>query len=232
MWTISDLKAKGKAAMKANYKNSVIAGILLALFGAGTASGTRSTMTQEQQQTVTDASSSLTPEELAIIAIAVIGASLVVCAIALVLRIFVFNPLNVGCHRFFRLNVEDNTTPLGVIKEGFSDYGRVFFTLFLRDLFLALWCLLLVIPGIVKAYSYRMVPYILKDNPELSAIDVITKSREMMNGNKWNAFVLDLSFIGWFLLSLLTCGILSIFYTNPYYYNTCAALYTELKKNA
>ena len=232
MWTISDLKAKGKAAMKANYKNSVIAGILLALFGVGTVSGTRSTMTPEQQQELTDSTSGLSSEQLAIIAAAVIGAALFVFVISLVLRIFVFNPLNVGCFRFFRLNVEDNTTPLGVIKEGFSDYGRVFITLFLRDLFLTLWCMLFVIPGIVKAYSYRMVPYILKDNPELSATEVITKSREMMNGNKWSAFVLDLSFIGWFLLSVLTCGILTIFYTNPYYYNTCAALYTELKKNA
>ena len=232
MWTISDLKAQGKAAMKANYKNSVIAGIIMALFSVGTASGTRSTLTPEQQQELTDSTSGLSSEQLAIIAAAVIGAALFVFAISLVLRIFVFNPLNVGCFRFFRLNVEDNTTSLGVIKEGFSDYGRVFITLFLRDLFLTLWCMLFVIPGIVKAYSYRMVPYILKDNPELSATEVITKSRQMMNGNKWNAFVLDLSFIGWWCLTALTCGILGIFFTNPYYYNTSAALYTELKKNA
>ena len=67
-------------------------------------------------------------------------------------------------------------------------------------------------------------------NPELSATEVITRSRMMMNGHKWNAFVLDLSFIGWFLLTIITCGIVGILWTNPYYSNTNAALYLELKK--
>ena len=74
-----------------------------------------------------------------------------------------------------------------------------------------------------------MVPYIIKDNPELSATEVITRSREMMNGNKWKAFLLDLSFIGWFLLSIITLGIAAFFWVGPYVYSTEAALYLELK---
>ena len=77
-----------------------------------------------------------------------------------------------------------------------------------------------------------MVPYIVKDNPELSATEVITKSREMMNGNKWRAFVLDLSFLGWIILSIITCGILFVFWTYPYIESTNAALYSELSKDA
>jgi len=76
-----------------------------------------------------------------------------------------------------------------------------------------------------------MVPYIIKDNPELSATEVITKSRKMMDGNKWRAFLLDLSFIGWLLLSLITLGIVGLLWTNPYMQNTNAALYQELSKN-
>ena len=79
-------------------------------------------------------------------------------------------------------------------------------------------------------YSYRMVPYIIKDNPELSATEVITRSREMMNGNKWRAFLLDLSFIGWILLCVITLGIAAFFWVGPYMSSTDAALYLELKK--
>ena len=83
--------------------------------------------------------------------------------------------------------------------------------------------------GIIKAYSYRMVPYILKEHPELSGTKAITLSRQMMNGHKWNAFVLDLSFIGWIILSALTLGILHIFYVGPYIQATDAELYEALK---
>ena len=101
--------------------------------------------------------------------------------------------------------------------------------MFLRNLFVALWSLLLVIPGIIKLYSYRLVPYILKEHPEISGTQVITISRQMMNGHKWNTFVLDLSFIGWMLLSALTFGILHLFYVGPYMQATDAELYEAVK---
>jgi uncharacterized membrane protein len=77
-----------------------------------------------------------------------------------------------------------------------------------------------------------MVPYIIKDNPELSATQVITRSREMMNGHKWNAFVYDLSFIGWYLLGCITCGIALAFYVYPYKLNADAQLYLAIKKQS
>ena len=92
-----------------------------------------------------------------------------------------------------------------------------------------LWSLLLVVPGIVKLYSYRMVPYILAEHPELSANEVITRSRKMMNGNKWQAFKLDLSFIGWILLGTVTLGIVQVFWTSPYMESAQAALYLKLR---
>jgi uncharacterized membrane protein len=113
---------------------------------------------------------------------------------------------------------------------GFQDgWGNVVLVMFLKNLFLMLWTLLFIIPGIVKIYSYRMVPYILKEHPELSGTKAITLSRQMMNGHKWNAFVLDLSFIGWIILSALTLGILHIFYVGPYIQATDAELYEALK---
>ncbi|MEG1409942.1 MAG: DUF975 family protein [Terrisporobacter sp.] len=83
--------------------------------------------------------------------------------------------------------------------------------MFLMNLFIYLWSLLLLIPGIVKSYEYRMIPYILSEDPNISRSRAFEISKSMMNGNKWNAFELDLSFIGWYLLSVCTLGILSIF---------------------
>ena len=77
-----------------------------------------------------------------------------------------------------------------------------------------------------------MVPYILAEHPELSANEVITRSRKMMNGNKWQAFKLDLSFIGWILLSAFTFGVVHILYTGPYMNTALAGLYEELMQNA
>ncbi|MBQ7338041.1 MAG: DUF975 family protein [Clostridia bacterium] len=98
----------------------------------------------------------------------------------------------------------------------------------LITIFTALWSLLFVIPGIVKSYSYAMTYFILKDNPEMSANDAITESRKMMNGNKWRLFCLDFSFIGWILLSMLTCGLLVIL-VQPYMYTARAAFYESIK---
>jgi uncharacterized membrane protein len=149
---------------------------------------------------------------------------------SLVLSILVFNPLIVGCYRFFLKNSRGGAE-LNELGAGFKDdWGNVVLVMFLRNLFLALWTLLFIVPGIIKAYSYRMVPYILADDPEIGAKDAITLSRQMMDGHKWNTFVLDLSFIGWNLLSLLTFGLVGVFYANPYQFSTNAELYKVLKK--
>ncbi|MBR1628641.1 MAG: DUF975 family protein [Lachnospiraceae bacterium] len=86
----------------------------------------------------------------------------------------------------------------------------------------------MVVPGIVKAYSYMLVPYLIKDNPELSATEIIARSRELMRGHKWEAFVMDLSFIGWFLLGVITGNLVNIFWTNPYHESARAVFYLNL----
>ena len=168
--------------------------------------------------------------------LAVVGAVVfLIIAIALLLRgvlkIFVLNPLEAGCRNFLLRNATGESD-LGDIGFGFTpDYWRNVKTLFLRDLFRFLWGLLLIVPGIIKSYSYRMAPYILADRPELSGTEVLTLSRQMMDGHKWKTFVLDLSFIGWRILSALTLGMLGLFYVNPYRQCTNAELYRELKNS-
>ena len=149
-----------------------------------------------------------------------------------IIKVFIANPLEVGGCAFFKRNIEAGPAPVGTIGQGFRDYGHIFITLFLRDLLLCLWLLLLIIPGIIKSYSYRLVPFILAENPDMPASEVINRSREMMDGNKMQAFMLDLSFIGWILLGILSCGLGFIFWTGPYMRSTQAALYLKLKENA
>lgn len=219
----ASIKLAAKEAFKANYWKSVLAAFILSLFTTyySVSSGGA---TSSQGVDLSGFSSEQISELFAALAVTIV----VLVVIGVVLKIFVFNPLEVGGFRFFRKNVEEKNTGLDAIKEGFGDYGRTFVTLFLRDLFLSLWTMLFVIPGLVKTYSYMLVPYILKDNPELSATAAITRSRELMNGHKWEAFVLDLSFIGWYLLSGLTCGILNIFWTEPYRQSARAKFYLAL----
>ena len=169
----------------------------------------------------------------AVIVVAVIIGIIVVAiimAIVFALSAFLLNPIDAGCKRFFTKNLDE---PVEIAKNVLyvfdHNYINVVKTLFFRDLYLVLWSLLFVIPGIIKGYEYRMIPYLMAEHPEMSTKEAFAKSKEMMSGNKWKAFVLDLSFIGWELLSLLTCGILSVFYVTPYEHATNAALYDALK---
>ncbi len=110
----------------------------------------------------------------------------------------------------------------------FKDYGRSFGITFMVYLYIFLWSLLLVIPGLIKALAYSMSYYISKDHPEYSIDECIEASKRMMDGHKWELFVLYLSFIGWILLSILTLGI-GFLWLAPYMDTTIAHYYEELK---
>jgi len=115
----------------------------------------------------------------------------------------------------------------GKMFEGFKDYSRIFITMLLVGIYTFLWSLLLVVPGIVKSYSYKMTPYILADNPDLKYDAAIERSMALMKGHKMRLFLLDLSFIGWVILCLLTAGIGFIFLA-PYVETAHANFYDDL----
>lgn len=100
----------------------------------------------------------------------------------------------------------------------------------LTGLFTFFWTLLFIIPGIIAAMSYSLVYFIKLDNPELGAMEIIKKSKEMMKGHKWEFFVLELSFIGWIFLGVFTIGILYLWLV-PYMEVTFANFYNSLKEN-
>ena len=177
------------------------------------------------------------PVQAAITTTAVFTFAMVILLVALVvalviavpLCVFFLNPLEVGLKRFFVQNLRDRANVKEICFAFDRNYMNCVKVLFFRDLYVFLWSLLFIIPGIIKAYEFRMVPYILGENPDISKEQAFALSGEMMLGNKGKAFVLDLSFMGWYILSGLTLGILGVFYVNPYVNQTDAALYQKLK---
>ena len=155
--------------------------------------------------------------------------SLILSLASLFLGIFVFEPLNVGLKRYY-INQETRTASIRDIFYVFTHhYWNVVWILVLRGFFLSLWFFLLIIPGLIKAYEYMMIPYLLAEKPDLSRREVFQATKTMMDGNKWDAFLLGLSFIGWFLLGAFTVGLLYPFFVTPYYNLTESELYLALK---
>ena len=156
-------------------------------------------------------------------------AFLVILAVALAFVAFVLNPLEVGAQRFMLRNLNQPAEVKEVPYAFDTNYRETVKGLFIRDMCTLAWGLLFIIPGIVKSYEYRMMPYLYADDPTMTKERAFAESKQMMTGQKWNAFVLDLSFIGWNILSALTLGILAVFYVNPYQNQTNAALYEKLR---
>lgn len=139
-------------------------------------------------------------------------------------------PLTWGFHVFFLKICRDENPGMGFMFSGFSGgrYLKLLGTLLLMAVYELLWLLCLVIPGIVKSYSYSMTYFIMNDNPDICYDAAITESSRMMRGHKMQLFLLDLSMIGWGFLSVLTLGIGFLFLV-PYNYTAHAAFYEELK---
>lgn len=166
---------------------------------------------------------------LGILLAVIIPLILLAFVVAMVMKALVFNPLEVGAKRFFLRNLNEPALARELPYAFDVNYKNIAETMFFRDLFTFLWGLLLIVPGIVKSYEYRMIPYLLADDPTLTREAAFAQSKQLMDGQKWSTFVLDLSFIGWNLLSALTLGLLSIFYVSPYKKQTDAALYEQLR---
>lgn len=136
-------------------------------------------------------------------------------------------PFNLGIH-ISALDVSrKQPVSVGSLFEGFKSFGDSLALYILTAIFTFLWSLLLIIPGIIKMYSYSMGYFILADRPDLSGNQARKRSMYLMKGHKWQLFCLDLSFIGWYLLSLLTLGILA-FWIYPYHMTARAEFYNEL----
>jgi len=128
-------------------------------------------------------------------------------------------PLSWGYALYFLRTARSETADYGTLFDGFKDYLRIFLTMLLVQIYTVLWMLLLIVPGIIKSYSYSMTSFVLADNPDMKYDAAIEESMRLMKGHKMDLFLLDLSMIGWGILSLLTAGI-GLLFLAPY--NTTA----------
>ena len=135
--------------------------------------------------------------------------------------------INLGYTRFLLDQHDGHELAFKTLFSQFDRFGDGFLQKFLRGLYVFLWSLLLIIPGIVKSYSYAMTPYIMTDHPEMTVNEAITASRQLMDGHKMELFLLQLSFIGWMILNIFTLGIGSL-WLHPYMQATEAAYYRYL----
>ena len=123
--------------------------------------------------------------------------------ILLVIAISVMSVMMIAGFSIYCMNIcQFRKAGFGNLFDGFAIFFKVLGLYILMIIFIWLWSILLIIPGIIAAYRYRMALYIMIDNPQLSALECIKASKQMMNGRKGELFVLDLSFLGWYLLAL------------------------------
>lgn len=246
MWHIHDVKKTARSKMSPAYWKSVLVALILAFVtgsmagSAGAASGAGAQISSAIGPSTQFYAGQFPggfhwsfqfpffPWSILIFTVILV---VIVFLISIAINLFLLNPIESGCQRFFIINhVETGRTKIGEIFHGFGNgYLNVVKTMFLRDLYTILWTMLFIIPGIVKTYSYRLVPYILAEEPGMSSKEAFRLSRSMMNGNKWHAFLLDLSFIGWNILNFFTLGILGIFYVRPYKATADAEMYITIR---
>ncbi len=137
-------------------------------------------------------------------------------------------PLLWGYITFFLRLIRQEDLGYSHLFDGFSDYLRIFFAELLKGIYTILWTMLFIIPGFIKSYSYSMTEFILKDHPDISGEEAICQSIRLMKGHKMDLFMIDLSMIGWLILSFLTLGIGFLFLL-PYNYSAHAHFYEDLK---
>jgi uncharacterized membrane protein len=153
------------------------------------------------------------------------GASVI--GVGAVAELILGGPLLMGVIYCSLTVCRNNKVEINQLFSGFNNFVNAMVLYIINTIFIALWSILFVIPGIVKSYSYSMSYYILADNPDMPANDARKASMELMRGNKWRLFCLHLSFIGWFILCCLTFGILT-FWVMPYVQTATAEFYQNL----
>ena len=221
-----ELRAKAWESLKGKYWMAFVVVLVLGLLGSiGTSMVTYSQNMLDIVNMVDPADMDSTAQLGATI---LTSASAVVAIIGFLISLFVGNAANVGLCNYFIKNTDSKPS----FKDAFSGfkvkYGRNIGTLLLVGIKTVLWTCLFIIPGVIKSFEYAIIPYILADDAEISSKDAFKKAKQMMKGNKWRLFKLDLSFFGWFILCCLTFGI-GVIFLLPYVNAAAAEFYVELK---
>lgn len=241
MWTRAELKGSARDCLRNYYWMAFLVSLIAALLGGKLISGSNGVRNVLEDFTNRgmqgDAGSvvqNMDPRLTTLLTVMVATVGVAIFIFFFIWGVFMGNIVEVGCCRYFmESRASGQSAGLGRLFWCFErgKYMNVVKVMFMKDIFVFFWTLLLIIPGIIKSFQYAMVPYILSENPNMHYRDALDLSRRMMEGEKFNLFVLQLSFIGWELLGLLLCG-LGILFVLPYENATFAELYAVLRKRS
>ena len=225
-----------REALRGKWLIAVIAGVIAALLGGLGAEGPEVKLNIDAShadvsfeyagQTILSTSQGLNTGWGAFLA----GMAVYIAIAAIVLAVLFFvlgSVIAVGYAQFNLEQVDGGTPSLDPLFAHFRNWQTTSVARFLRTLYVLLWSLLFIIPGIIAGYSYAMTDYILAEHPEMTASEAIESSKQMMSGNRFRLFCLQFSFIGWSILCIFTLGIGNLWLT-PYKQAATAAFYREV----
>lgn len=220
----ADFRRIARDALNGRWGVAIVAGLLASLLGATGGSGMDYDLLLDDSSWL-----SLLPDGVSKdLILMIVLILLAVILVAVIVGFFVPSVIEIGYMRFnLDLVDEIKEASIGSVFGYFRFWKTAFCAKFLQVLYISLWSLLFIIPGIIASYSYAMTPYILAENPNLRASEAIEISKQMMEGNRWRLFCLQWSFIGWELLCLLTLGIGKLWLV-PYTQAATAAFYREI----
>lgn len=243
MWDRGELKALAKTDLKRYYWLAFLVSLIGVVLGAHGLGGGASASFNFRFSGSSGSSGGSLPNSYgesayttdAAFAMAAIGLfvliMLVVAVFVVVYSAFIGNIVSVGIARFY-ITAPEGKPEISTMLYGFQQgrWMKLVKSMFITNLSIFLWSMLFVIPGIYKSYQYRFVPALLGENPDLSAEEAMEISKQMTEGHKMDMWVLDMSFIGWYMLGALVFGI-GVLFVNPYSEATWAQLYLRLRKN-
>lgn len=211
-----DLRQIGRENLAGNWGMSVLAALIAGLLG-GLITGSSGSIDID-----TELLYELPPFVLRILTV-----YFSIAGILGIVQFIIGGTIQLGYAQYLLKQHDKQDFQLNDLFSQFGRFGQGFAQSFLRGLFIALWSLLFIIPGIIKSLSYFMTPFIMADNPDMSAKEAIDASKELMNGHKGELFWLGLTFFGWNLLCVLTLGIGTLF-LDPYMNASYAAFYRSI----
>ena len=222
----SDIRAEARDRLRGNWAQSIGVALVASLLGgtvttasSGSSAGSGSSFNfnaGDLQQM---------PEIVSTIVLAVVG----VIALMVLAQFIIGGTIQLGYAGYLLRQNRRQDPRFSDLFSEFERFGQGFAQRFLRGLYIFLWSLLLVIPGIIADLSYSMTPYIMAEHPDMTASEAIAASKALMNGHKWELFVLHLTFIGWDILAALTLNVGHLV-LNPYKNAAETAFYREITK--
>ena len=229
VWSRIELKSRAKDLLQRDYWKNVLAGVIV-MIASGTAySAVSSRITSLSRRRIGFGLYGINFMMLLASLGIILVSFLIGLSISIVLSYFIWGPLEAGAKRYFLDQSEYSAEITDIFLMVTNQSRSLRISMLIRRVICVAGSMLLIVPGVIKHYESKMVPYLLIAYPDMKVEEVFKVSKRMMEGNKWEAFILDLSFFGWHVLGIATLGIVEVFFVSPYVHLTEAELYRVLR---